>query len=168
MMKLGSSVLALACILAIGCGEPDETDTDTDANIPVVPQEGGWISSDFTYTQNDCAFASIQGDVGLTLELNGAFGIIVDHGDATRSYCLLDGSAFDCEPISQVIPMDDLDAVLALEQTLSGEFLAENTATATMRVDLSCTGKECDAVAAESNITMPCASVASGTFTAQE
>ena len=138
----------------VGCGD-------------LVPTEGAWVSSDFTYSQNDCAFDEIEGDVSLELTVIDDMNLAVSLGDDADTDCTLSNGSIECAAVTSVVPIDGLDAELSIDQGLTGEMVTNSEMIGTLTIEMSCTGTECELVAAASDITLPCSNVASGTWYAQ-
>ena len=144
--------------------------TDTAAH-KFEPDEGIWIQTNASNILEDsCTFTSpsseqpnIEEDTfGMFISMSGPqrFRIYsLEENDQPSPFffaCVLDHRQFSCYPFQAEQSFhEESDIIVQTEQLLTGSFISTTTASVTSKLDIKCSGQECDALYAW-GIELPC------------
>jgi len=168
---------------ASGPGGDADTDSgaDSDAALPLQPQDGHWALANPAWVFDTCGFESNERgsdlfNAGYTSEIvsETSFTLAVDERGAEGSpqqepyACTLSDDDFSCdlqEKETDLAP--DADAVLQFGTLPSGTILSSTTATVAVDWTVACEGADCAMVQAGLGVpTLPCESTVSYAATA--
>jgi len=152
-MKTTSLWTTLTFCLFAGCGSD------------ITPMDGAWSVTNLTFETNDCGMDDVSSDtLPVNISVTGDASIEIDIVDLDTVNCSLAKGRFDCDPIELVFDLteDEIDAIMTATQTFSGDFSGEHDGTITWHIDYTCEGTQCDLVAEDAGVDIPCTSAANG------
>lgn len=141
-----------------------------------APIEGDWTRTLGDVTEDTCGIND-DGDTDvddtatlvLTNNEDGTITAVAEDDDITWT-CTLTEMDFDCG--SQIMEERDfsedpgLDAVLTSTASVTGSFSAEDAMSGQTHVEITCAGTECDTVAENADMDLPCSMTQAWTATA--
>ena len=153
-----SPSLSIAWLFLIGCGA-------------LVPTEGPWVASDFTYFSSSCDFIDTEANVGdasleITLGKESMFSVVLED---MKMDCLTAGDLFDCDAYVATELVENFGMETSLTYTLSGTFNAYDSMNVDVNATVDCIGDDadCSAFTDVTGTTLPCSFEGGGLFLAQ-
>jgi hypothetical protein len=124
----------------------------------VTPHSGRWFYDETTPVSSNCPGIINQAEAGdFRIEQSTSAGFRVEPEDGTAPFpCTLSGTSFDCPERAsdtQDYRDDGFDAVVTIHATAQGTFSSPSRASGRQDATVSCTGTQCNALAAGA---LPC------------
>ena len=124
------------------------------------PRSGAWNYGGSAIVSNTCGSDTLPTDAagGFTLKVTGDGALTVNDGDFALAFdCTLDGDRFSCPNRGAgMFKVDNLDATVFYEVSVTGDFLSETELTGTQTIKLRCEGMSCAIAPDLKAYTLPC------------
>ncbi len=125
----------------------------------IDPRAGVWFIDNDDVIEDTCKVDAVtltDGEFEVYRAEDG--DLIIDPQDGTDPFkCTVDGDAFECpQQLTQTIQVNPFDAEVEVRARVDGAFDSDGAATGVRHADLTCTGGDCDSLAASFGTSLPC------------
>lgn len=124
------------------------------------PRSGAWNYGGSAIVRNTCGNDTLPTDAagGFTLTVTGDGTLTVDDGDFALPFdCTHDGDSFSCPNRGAgMYKIDNLDATVFYEVSVTGDFASDTELTGTQVIKLRCEGMSCAIAPDLKPYTLPC------------